>query len=321
MRRLVLAVALVALVALAAGCYAPAANPGAPCSAAGACPSGQECRSGICYAVGAPHDANALDVDAPDGAMPDAPGYVPWSGISELTSLESAGSGESDPSITADKLTVVFTADVASNDGQIFIATRAALTDTFTITELTEVSATGFEDKSPEISADGKTLYFTSNRGGGYDVYSSTYSTSWSTPTLRTDLSTAGDDEDLAVSPDGLTAVALVDSATNRFRLYTRASIAEAFSGGTAHAELSITADVAAPTITNGGEIIYFHAGETRQIYRATRKGNGDYTVAMPVDELNIAGVRNAAPFVLQSDDYIIFDRSSDIYEASRTLP
>lgn len=322
MRRLVLAVALVAL---GAGCYAPAANPGAPCSASGACPSGQECRSGTCYAVGAPHDADALAVDAPDGAMndamPDAAAYVPWTNISELTSLESAGNSEGDPSITADKLTVVFAADTATNDGQIFIATRTALTDTFTITELTAVSATGFNEKSPEISADGKTLYFSSNRSGSYEFYSSTFTTSWSAPALRTDLSSGGDDEDLAISPDGLTAVTVLDAAINTFRVHTRASTADPFDGGSVHGELSVMNDVASPTITNGGEVIYLHAGTTRQIYRATRKGNGDYTTPALVDELNVTGVHCAAPFVLQTDDYMIFNRSSDIYEASRTLP
>jgi hypothetical protein len=36
------------------------------------------------------------------------------------------------------------------------------------------------------------------------------------------------------------------------------------------------------------------------------------------VTEINVLNVRDAAPFVIQTDDYMIFDRSGDIYETTR---
>lgn len=316
--------------ALLAGCYAPSANAGAPCSTEGTCPTGQECRSGWCFAEGAPHDADeqVLDQsDAPSDADIDAIGidastYVPWGTPVELTSLETPGNGESDPSFTADRLTAVITSDTAVNDADIYLATRAALTDTFTPALLAAVNATGFDDQSPEISADGKTLYFTSNRSGSDEIYISTYTTMWSAPTVAADLSSAQSDGDLAISPDGLSAVVNRESGTKGFYFYTRAATTDAFSGATLHSELGVAgANIASPTITNGAEVIYFHAGATRQLFRAQKKGNGTYTTPAPVSELNVATVRCAAPFVVQTDDYMVFEKAGNIFETSRTLP
>jgi dipeptidyl aminopeptidase/acylaminoacyl peptidase len=309
---------LVLAAALLAGCYAPTANPGAPCAPTGECPSGQECRTGRCYLVGAPFDAESLFDESLLEPLPDAPSYIPWGTPVELTSLETPGNGESDPSVTADALTAVLTGETAVDDTDIYIATRSALGDTFSFSLLTAVNATGFNDKSPEISADGKTLYFTSNRSGNDEVYISTFSTTWSAPTIVTQLSSASDDSDLAISPDGLTAAVVRDGSTARIYIYKRASTADTFGSPTLHTELSVTADIAAPTITNGGAIIYLHAEVPRDLYRATLKGNGTYTMPMPVTELNTAAVRDAAPFVSQTDDYMIFERASDIYETSR---
>ena len=305
--------------ALVAGCYAPSANPGAPCAPTGECPAGQECRTGRCYAVGAPYDADESIVDqAPIDASLDAPGYVPWGTPVQRTSLETPGTGETDPSVTADRLTVVLVANTSASDADIYLGTRSAPTDTFSVSALTAVNATGFDDTSPEISADGKTLYFVSNRSGSLEVYISTFTTVWSTPAIAPGLSSAGADGDVAISPDGLTAAVVREATTNRIYIHKRATTLATFDTGALHTELNVTDDIAAPTITNGGAIIYLHAGNPRDIYRATLKGNGTYTMSMPVSELNNSATREAAPFVSQADDYMIFERSSNIYETTR---
>jgi len=313
---------IVLAAALVDGCYAPSASPGAPCSPSGECPSGQECRSGVCFAAGAPHDAeDGIDgavIDGAADATPDGPAYVPWGTPVELISLETPGMGESDPSVTADKLTAVLIAATAVNDNDIYIATRNALTDTFTPSLLTAVNATGFNEESPEISADGKTLYFISNRSGAYQLFVSTFTTSWSAPIVANELTSHGD---VAISPDGLTAATVHDGAPNQIYIYTRASTTVAFSGATLHSELEVTADIAAPTITNGGAVIYLHAGTPRDLYRATLQGNGTYTTPVPVTELNDTALRDAAPYVVRTDDYMLFERAGDIFETTRTLP
>lgn len=312
-----------ALVAtLAAACYAPSAQPGAPCGPGDSCPTDQECRSGVCYPSGAPVDASEQIIDAPIDTAVDAPTdgppYVPWGTPMLLTTLDSPGTGETDPSVTSDKLTAVFVADTAANDADLYIATRAAVTDTFTYTILTALNATGFNDESPEISGDGKTLYFTSNRSGAVEVYKSTFTTVWSAPVVAADLSSASADGDLAISPDALTAVVLRNTSPQRIYMYTRATTADAFANATIHTELNVTTDIAAPSITNGGAILYLHAGAPRDLYVATRTPNGTYTTPVPVAELNVVAVRDAAPFVLQADDYMIFERAGDLYETTR---
>lgn len=319
---------LVLAAALLGGCYSPTVNPGAPCSTEGACPAGQECRSGWCFAQNAPHDADeqVIDEAVVEDAELDAPGidastYVPWTTPVELTSLETAGNGESDPSLTSDRLTAVLESETVNDDSDIYIATRTALTDTFTTGLLTEVNSTGFDDASPEISADGKTLYFVSDRSGSGQVYISVYTTAWSMPVVANDLSSTSSEGDLAISPDGLTAAVVRENSQHHIYVYTRATTSDTFSNPTLHAELEITTDIAAPTITNGGDIIYLHAGASRDIYRAQLKGNGTYTTPAPVTELNTMAARDAAPFVVQTDDYLVYEKAGDIFETSRTLP
>ena len=81
----------------------------------------------------------------------------------------------------------------------------------------------------------------------------------------------------------GEPAATIREGAPNQLYIYTRASTTVDFSQPARHAELEVTADIASPTITNGGAVIYFHAGSPRDLYRATLQTNGTYTMPMPV--------------------------------------
>jgi hypothetical protein len=313
----------VALFALGA-CYAPSANPGAPCGPAGECPSGLECRDNVCVAPGggttdapATTDGNVeIDAAVPgDGAPSDGSMMLgPWGGPTEILSLETAGTNETDPTISMNRLTAVVATGSADD---LYLCTRATVGANFSCSVFAAVSS-GATEKSPELSANGSTLYFATNRGGNYDIYVSTLSgTTWSSPMLDDALSTAGDESDIAISPDGLTAAIVENGTTNHIAIATRASTAVPFGSPVVHAELEVTADIAAPTITNGGAALYFHAGGTRDIYMAVRKTNGTYAMPIPVNELNTGG-RDAAPFVSADNRYMLFERDGDIYETSR---
>jgi len=313
------------LVALLAACYGPSASSGAPCGPNGECPSGLDCIGGLCLPPGSTPrddaaigddadmqaDGNMVTVDAPaDGSMM----YVPWGTPVAVPSLNAVfGQGEGDPSFTSNRLTVMLT---SNSPDDIFECTRPAIGQAFTCVVLAINSVT--DDKSPEISADGLTLYFTSDRGGAFDVYvTRKLGGVWINPVVASGLSSATTDDDIAISPDGLTAIVEQDPGTNHFVFYTRASTLQMFANPVTHTELEITADIAAPTITNNGDIIYFHAGATRDIYMATRKLNGTYNTPVPVTELNTAS-RDAAPFVSVDNKYMLFERAGDIYETSR---
>jgi hypothetical protein len=307
----------IGLVAIFAACYQPALKEGAPCGMGDSCPSGQECRAGTCFFTTTPADATrGIDsnlLPEIDAAVP----YVPWGTAVENNSLEITGvTNETDPTISANHLVVALSGTVSAGDQDIFIGTRNAPTDAFTVSPATALN-TGSEEECPELSADGKTIYFTSNRAGQYDVYISTESNGvWSPPMIVPALSTR-DDSNIAVSPDGLTAIVLDEAATNVFYLHTRASTSSAWSGGTALPDLEITDDIASPSLTNNAETIYFHAGQPRDLYVAHRKPNNKFTTPVAISELNTT-LRDACPFVLQADDYMIFDHDGDIYETTR---
>jgi len=305
------------LVAIVAACYQPALQEGAPCGPGDTCPSGQECRAGTCFFTTTPADADrGIDsnlLPPPDSATP----YVPWGTPVEIPSLEISGANnETDPTISANHLVVAISAEVSAGDADIFIGTRADVTEGFAVTNVSNIN-TSSDEECPELSADGKTLYFTSNRTGQYDVYAAFESGGiWSPPAILPSLSTH-DDSNLAVSPDGLTAVVLDASAKHKFYLHSRNTTLSPWGIGTRIPELEITDDIASPTITNDAEVIYFHANPSRDIYVAHRDPNGSFSTPTAVSELNTAG-RDACPFVLQADDYMLFERDGDIFESTR---
>lgn len=305
-------------VALAA-CYQPTASPGAPCGPNGECPPSLTCHRSLCIVPGSETDDAAIAEDADsDASVSDAsdaaPGYVPWGTPAEIVSLETAGSNETDPTISTDRLTAVVATGSADD---IYLCTRAAVADPFTCAVFAAIDSTANE-KSPELTVNGSMVYFATNRGGNYDIYVSTLSgTTWSTPAMDDALSTAGDESDIALSPDGLTAAVAETAGANHLLIATRGSLAQPFGTPVVHPELEVTTDISAPTITNGGDVMYFHAGATRDLYRAVRKGNGTYTTPALVTELNTA-TRDAAPFVSADDKYMLFEHDGDIYESSR---
>ena len=165
--------------------------------------------------VDAPADADQVVSDAPQDAPP-----LVWSTPRVLTELHANGAADSDPTISADRLTVVWNSDraggVGSND--LWIATRASTALPFSnITDLTAVNSTA-QDEGPELSADGTTLYFSSARGTTKDIYvSHLVGGAWTAPTLVSELSSSTvDDLELALTPDGLTV--LLDRAHKFYR-------------------------------------------------------------------------------------------------------
>jgi WD40-like Beta Propeller Repeat len=313
--------AVIALVL--AGCYRAEPSPGAPCPT-GDCPAGQRCIAGTCRADGDPGptvepDAAAapdatVPVDAP--RAPDAPIDAPrsWSTPSLIPGVNSSAT-DGDPSMTADRLTIVFTSNRAGGLGvdDIYIGTRASTAAAFTVTALTAINS-AMDEASPEISPDGGTIYFTSNRGGNSDVYVTTRSgTTWSTPQVVTAFNTGSTEGDIAISPDGLTALV---ERTNDIYIATRASTAAAFGTPTVVSILDVMGDAAAPTLTNGAATVYLHDGPTRDLYVAYRQG-ATFTTPVLVTELNTAG-RDAAPFISADGTRILFERAGELYESTR---
>ncbi|MDQ3367689.1 MAG: hypothetical protein M3680_19885 [Myxococcota bacterium] len=304
---------VIVLLALA-GCYQPAPGAGAPCAERELCPSGQSCVAGRCQ-IGGGGEPDA----SPDGTVPTdaaiivdaAPDAAPsmWSAPVPIPGVNT-GSAESDPTMSADRLTIVFT-----RSGDLFIGTRASTAASFTVVALTVANSAATE-ASPELSPDGSILHFTSDRlvANDRDVYISTrVGTELSAPTRVEGLSTTTASEgDVAISPDGLTAIVSRSGALFRsIRASTTAPwpAAVTLGGG-------FGAGPAAPCLTLAGDL-YFHADTDRNLYVARKAGTG-YDPPVPVAELNTVGGRDAAPFVLGADQRLLFERNGELYESTR---
>jgi len=141
-----------------------------------------------------------------------------WSPLEPLgVDVNTAQGWEAQPSISGDGTTLFFAAARAEStpdaDGNLTMDLFSApLRDNGTWGPVVKLPApvnSAFQDKSPFLHPDGRTLYFSSNRepsGGGYDLWMSQRDSSgtWSEPVnLGLPLNSSGDEHGLIVSTDG----------------------------------------------------------------------------------------------------------------------
>lgn len=137
---------------------------------------------------------------------------VPWSGITPVAAVNSATSDEDDPTLTGDLLEIYFDSDrpgPGTGLGDIWMATRASVADPFGTPVLVTALASPADDTTPEVSLDGLTMYFASDRmsTGNRDIYMTTRASradAWGAPVRVSELSTAETDDSAEPLPDGL---------------------------------------------------------------------------------------------------------------------
>jgi len=132
-----------------------------------------------------------------------------------LGSAVNSGNPEFDPSISANGLELYFQSTRAGDygDRDIYVATRATTDDKWSqAVNLGPIINSSARDAGPDISSDGLSLYFNSNRAGGYgnyDLYVTTRKTlldPWGEPVnLGPGLNTSADEISSTISADGLT--------------------------------------------------------------------------------------------------------------------
>jgi hypothetical protein len=283
-------------IVLVSGCFRPDAAEGIACSDQGACPEGQLCSYDVCTL---------------------ASSFV-WDQPRILHELDEA-EGAQDPSMTEDRLTIVWSSTRSGGAGSddLWMATRQTTDEPFgDITNLADLNNDS-SDTTPEISPDGSTIYFTSDRAGDNDIWTSTKGAdgSWAAPMRVGELSRHGSDEtEVALTPDGLIVFLVRD---DEFFQATRPSVTDAFGELTPIPELDIGDQPSSPTIGDHAGVVYFHSGEPREIFVSRLLPDGSYSVPQPVHELDTAD-RNADPFITGDERHMLFNRGSSICETER---
>jgi len=121
-----------------------------------------------------------------------------------ITELSQPGFNIDDPTLTGDMLEIFFKSDEGATL-DIYTSTRATISDAWASPfSVAEINTNKIEN-TPEVSADGLTLYFSSNRDGDIDLYESTRasrSLPWGAPVRQSELSSS--DPDFAAARDAL---------------------------------------------------------------------------------------------------------------------
>jgi Tol biopolymer transport system component len=322
----------------ATACFKPVPIEGAACNAAGECPDGLSCIGDVCISGGVPVDGGA-DADVPPSCAPHpalgafrAPALV-----MELSTVD----GDGTPSFSPDRLEVFFKSSRIGTEGlyDLWEASRASPDDPWGAPVNLGGLNTTADELGAEISADGLTLYFSSNRTGttgDLDFYMARRpdrASPFGAPTRIAELSSPELDEGIFVSPDETVAYfhskRLDLTAEARLFRASRASPSDAWSTPVEVAELTSGTGDENPWVTADDCVIYFQstrAGGTglADIWRAERPAPG-----APFDAPVDLGVVNsnaydADPQLSADERYLMFVSNRpgvgyfDIYESSR---
>lgn len=295
------------------------------------CGIGAGCRIGF--------DPTAVDVDSgtrdADRCAYELEELGPWSQPTPLTTLNMTTADE-DPALRADLLELFFVS-TRSGTRDIWRSTRASELDLWGAPEQVLELADAAQESTLELSPDGLTLWFSSNRPGGPgndDIWVTTRTVlgaSWTTPVLVSELSSPGLDRGMTVFDDGRSIAFHSNRAggagINDIYVATRPSIVDAWS-----TPISIgtppnsTASEQHPWVSPCGLQLFFHsyAGSTTAKLQRTRRDSrtAAFMTPQPIVELNVAGSDDKDLRVSPSMRYAIFASTRggnlDLYDTSR---
>jgi WD40-like Beta Propeller Repeat len=277
------------------------------------------------------------------GAASDAAALQPLGSFSPpriIAELSDPDTEETEPTLTEDELEIYFASTRNPGRRQIFVATRTSSSDRWTVPTLVDafVSDTGIT-YSPEISRDGLTLWFVSDRPGGrgdVDIYVSTRiarGAAWSTPANVPELNTQTCEIDPGPLPEyNQMIVTRCDSiGHNHMNLTQRSGPAAPWDPAASLDQLNTDQKEGDPVFAGDGLVVYFattrdspNHDNRADIWRASRTSVGAaFQAPVPVKELNILEVDDQDPWVSNDERHIVFTSARDrwpreIYESFR---
>jgi len=258
--------------------------------------------------------------DAPSGA--DADPLGPWGPATRLSFTQN---NDDDPTLTADMLEMVF-----DRSGDLFVVKRASLADAWGVPARIVQLSSAMGETTPEMSLDGLTIFFASNRLGQVDIFTSirpSRSSVWGPPVVVPELSSPADDAAGGISQDGL-EIQLASIRTGDYQLYasTRTDVTKPWSPPV------VITEVSSPFQDESA----FLADDLTLYLDADRQGTGDFDIFVAhrpfrgapfgepqrVDSIDTT-MRDHDPWVSPDGRHMFFmsDRANGVlllYEAAR---
>jgi hypothetical protein len=285
---------------------------------------------------GAEGDASRPDAAPPDAGAPDAEPLGPFGAPLVVAALVSTALDD-DPTLTEDRLEMFFNSNRPGGlgSGDIWVTRRTAAIDPWGPPEaVTELSSSA-HDTTPEVSADGLTIYLSSERAGGAgagDIWRSTRPARdlpWTAPVRVTELSTASDERSPTLLDADLTMLFSSDrpggAGGHDIYVTARSAVADPWGAASLVVELSSPGYDSEPAPWRGGLELLFasdRGGAGTDLYASRRPSLGSpWEPPLPVEELN-STADDDDPWVSADGRYIVFASSrggdNDIYEAFR---
>jgi Tol biopolymer transport system component len=208
-------------------------------------------------------DAPVVELDAPAPTpIPtiDAPAPLGAWSMPQKIDVASSGSAEDDVTLSSNTLELFF-AISGSKGKDLYYATRASTTSAWTPAVPLAFNSTSQSDETPRLSADDRTLYFASGRGGNgtLDIYQTTRSaagaTDWSLPAAL----------DSSVNTPTLNEKWFMLCTADHYLMVQGTQLVEGFLGGAG-------ALPATPLNANGNQTGTFLTPDCLTIYFATSK-------------------------------------------------
>ena len=314
----------VAAAALVIGaCYQPTVATGVPCASTRDFPDGQACNSN-----------NRCDVPGRDAAI-DAPpipidafSLLGWSPPQPLVELNSS-EGDTDPSISADGLDIVFASRRLGGPGltDLYRANRASRTQPFNPPVLIAELSTPLADQAAEISGDALTIYLKVTNATE-DIASArrqTRTSPFGMVTGEPTLSSAEPDTNPAISRDGR---AFSTTRSNGFArelyLYTRNNQNQPWSTARQLTELSSMNVDSGAAFGADGLVIIFQSDrdsptiDVNDLYVASRSSVDEpFRDIMPLTALNTPS-NESDPTITADLRYIVFECMGDLCYSTR---
>lgn len=207
---------------------------------------------------------------------------------------------DDDPTLTEDMLEMFFDSDrpagASAAMGDVFVSTRASTADPWgTPTLVTELASLS-DDSTPDLSPDGLTMFFGSDRltAGDRDLYVTTRAdrqSPWSAPQRIAELASTGDDSSACISSDGLTLI-FMSGRTGNGDLYqtTRPNSTSPWGTPTKVMNLDSPVEESQHWCNRDLTVIYLSHYPTNnlEIYMTTRASPSDtFAPPVPVSEVN----------------------------------